>query len=163
MKSLDFRPYKSKNDFRNNYRLHDLAEKHGKNLLTQWGIEFKDFGKDLRYQKLWEKGKDKPDIIVKINDKRCLIDWKSKHKPQWILNRRAYESYKNCAAELSLQVIIAFFVFDEQNNLIDRKFAVIGKHPVSESGNKQWDKNETVEFTDPLPEFTKVNLTNFCT
>lgn len=162
MKELDFRPHKSKEDFRKNYKLHDLAERHGKNLLTQWGIDYQDFGEDLRYQKLWEKGKDKPDVIIKINGKNCLLDWKSKHKPKWILNKRAYQAYKNWADKLSLKVIIAFFVFDGQNNLSYRKLAIVDKHPLIETDSKQWDKNETVEFADPLPDFTKASLTNFC-
>jgi len=162
MKKLDFRPHKSKQDFRKNYKLHDLAEQHGKNLLTQWGIDFKDFGEDLRYQKLWEKGKDKPDVVVNINGRQLLLDWKSKHKAQWILNKRAYNAYKNWSDKLSLKVVIAFFVFDDQNNLQERKFAVIGQHPLTESSGKQWDKNETVEFVNLLPDFTKANLTKYC-
>ena len=80
MKKLDFSPAKSKEDFRKNYKLHDLAEFHGKNLLTQWGIDFSDFGKDNRYQKVWEKGKDKPDIIAEYNELKFMIDWKGKSK-----------------------------------------------------------------------------------
>ena len=38
MKGLDFRPAKSKEEFRGNYKLHDLAERTGKNLLVQWGL-----------------------------------------------------------------------------------------------------------------------------
>lgn len=162
MKKLDFRPHKSKEDFRKNYRLHDLAEKHGKNLLTQWGIDFNDFGEDQRYQKLWEKGKDKPDVLINVNGKKCLLDWKSKHKKKWILNKRAYDAYKEWAKDLSLKVVIAFFVFDEQNNLIDRRFAIIDKHQLIETDSKQWDKNQTVEFIIDLPEFTKPNLTKYC-
>lgn len=158
MKELDFNPYKSKDEFRKNYELHDLAEKHGKNLLVQWGIIFQEFGQDLRYKKLWEKGEDKPDLILTIHNKKILLDWKGKHSSKWILNKRAFESYKKWSNELSLNVIIAFFVFDKTNNLIERKFAVIEKHSCIESSQKQWDKNRTVEFSEELPDFTKANL-----
>jgi len=162
MKKLEFKPHKSKEDFRKNYKLHDQAEKHGKNLLTQWGIDFQDFGEDQRYQKLWEKGKDKPDVIINVNGKKCLLDWKSKHKPHWILNKRAYNAYKTWADKLSLKVLVAFFVFDEHKNLCNRKFAVIDTHKLKISEDKQWDKNETVEFVDSLPDFTKANIIKYC-
>ncbi|MCB0732542.1 MAG: hypothetical protein KDC88_16080, partial [Ignavibacteriae bacterium] len=93
MKTLDFKPKKSKEDFRKNYKLHDLAEYHGKNLLTQWGIDFEDFGKDKRYEKVWEKGEDKPDIIAELNGKKFLIDWKGKTKEVFWVNKRAIDSY----------------------------------------------------------------------
>lgn len=162
MKKLDFNPHKSKNDFRKNYKLHDLAETTGKNLLVQWGIDFNDFGEDQRYKRLWEKGKDKPDIVFKLNNKPFLLDWKSKHKSMWILNKRAYDAYKNWGDELSLKVLIAFFVFDGNNSLVERKFAIIGEHQCKVSKDKQWDKNTTVEFIGPLPGFTKANLIKFC-
>lgn len=160
MKKLDFKPHKSKDDFRKNYKLHDLAENHGKNLLTQWGIDFEEFGKDKRFEKLWEKGEDKPDLIIKIGEQKFLLDWKSKHKSKWILNKRAYDSYINWSNKFSTKVIIAFFVFDENNKLSERKFAVINKHPIKENIEKQWDKNSTIEFSDELPDFTKSNLVN---
>ncbi len=162
MKELDFNPHKSKEDFRNNYKLHDLAEMHGKNLLVQWGIDFHEFGQDLRYQKLWEMGKDKPDLIVTIHNKKLLLDWKGKHNSKWLLNKRAFDSYKIWSDKLSLNVIIAFFVFDSENKLIERRFAVIDKHVSKESPKKQWDKNTTIEFTDELPDFTKANLIRYC-
>jgi len=75
MKELDFRPAKSKEEFRSNYKLHDLSEQVGKNLLVQWGFDFKTLGEDKRYQKLWEKGEDKPDIILTSKGKSALLDW----------------------------------------------------------------------------------------
>ena len=59
MKNLDFKPAKSTEDFRSNYKLHDIAEFNGKNLLVQWGFKCSDFGEDNRYKKVWEKGEDK--------------------------------------------------------------------------------------------------------
>ena len=51
MKNLDFRPSKSTKDFRKNYKLHDIAEYNGKNLLVQWGFKCTEFGEDNRYKK----------------------------------------------------------------------------------------------------------------
>lgn len=161
MKKLDFNPHKTKKDFRKNYKLHDVAEKIGKNLLVQWGIDFEDFGQDKRYERLWEKGKDKPDVLLKINNKKILLDWKSKHKSLWLLNKRAYEAYREWSDKLSMKVVIAFFVLDEHNNLRQRKFAIINEHKSKESEGKQWDKNKTIQFTDPLPNFTKANLLKY--
>ena len=161
MEKLDFRPAKSKEAFRKNYKLHDLAEAIGKNLLTQWGISFKSFGQDNRYKKVWEKGADKPDVIVEYKGKSALLDWKGKHKPKWLLNERAIKAYEKWSDIYSLPIIIAFFVFDNNHNLLKRKFAFLKNHNYVELQGRQWDKNKTVEFKEELPDFTKVNIVNY--
>jgi len=158
MKKLDFNPAKSTESFRKNYKLHDLAEINGKNLLTQWGISFKEFGQDNRYKKVWEKGEDKPDVIIEYKGKSAMLDWKGKHKAKWMLNQRAITAYERWSEVYSLPIIIAFFVFDLQSNLLQRKFAFLKKHSYFESNGRQWDKNKTVEFNEPLPHFTKANI-----
>jgi len=161
MEKLDFSPEKSSVAFRKNYKVHDLAEKMGKNLLIQWGINYKDFGEDKRYEKVWERGKDKPDVIITHMAKSALVDWKGKRKPLWLVNKRAVDSYLTWSKIFHLPIIICFFVFDESQNLRQRKFAFLGKHNYIESQKKQWDKNITVEFEKELPEFTKANLLNY--
>lgn len=161
MKELDFKPAKSKEDFRKNYKLHDLAETTGKNLLTQWGFDFVQFGEDRRFEKLWEGGKDKPDVVIKFKGKLCLLDWKGKHKSGWIVNTRAVNSYLMWNQKLNLPVVIVFFVFNEDNTLKDRRFAFLPVHKYVESEKKQWDKNSTVIFRDDLSEFTKDNLVKY--
>jgi len=159
MKKLDFQPAKSKDDFRKNYKLHDLAEYHGKNLFFQCGVEFHDFGKDRRFEKVWEKGKDKPDIIAEYNDKKFLVDWKGKTKNEFWVNKRAIEAYKNWSNELNLPIFICFLVFNNNDRgLKERKFAIIGHHSYSTVNSKAWDKNEVVEFDQNLPKLTKANL-----
>ena len=158
MKALNFQPAKSKDDFRRNYKLHDLAEYHGKNLFQQWGIEFKEFGKDRRFEKVWEKGKDKPDIIAEFNNIKFLIDWKGKKKKSYWVNKRAINSYKNWGEKLNCKVLVCFFVFNEDNSIKERKFAVIGKNTFEELPNKAWDKNDVVAFDKNLPDFTRNNL-----
>ncbi len=155
MKNLNFTPSKTKREFHKNYKLHDMAEFYGKNLLVQWGIDFKEFGGDKRFNRVWEKGEDKPDIIISYKNKSALLDWKGKHKKGWIVNKRAIKSYEKWSGKLKLPVLIAFFVFDENKNIIDRRVAFLGKHSYSLSDNKQWDKNETVEFQNELPLFSK--------
>jgi len=161
MKKLDFNPSKSTADFRKNYKLHDLAEYSGKNLLTQWGIDFKNFGDDKRFEKVWEKGEDKPDVIINYKGKSVLLDWKGKRKPRWIVNKRAIDAYEKWSEKYSLHVIITFFVFDENNVLKERRFAFLKKHSYIESSGRQWDKNKTVEFNRDLPEFTKANMLDY--
>lgn len=158
MKELNFQPAKSTNRFRKNYKLHDLAEYHGKNLLFQWGIDFKDYGKDRRYEKVWEKGEDKPDIIAQYKNISFLIDWKSKTKEAYWINRRAIDSYTNWSKKLNLEVIICFFIFDNKHVLVERKFALVSKHKYHVIKNKAWDKNEVVQFESQLPRFTRLNL-----
>jgi hypothetical protein len=159
MKKLDFNPAKSKDDFRKNYKLHDLAEYHGKNLLTQWGIEFIDFGNDRRYEKVWEKGKDKPDVIVEVNEQKFLVDWKGKSKEAFWVNKRAIDSYITWSKKLNMQMFVCFFLFDKNHHLKDRRFVLLSKHKFEVVNNKAWDKNEVVKFDDDLPKFTKANLT----
>ncbi len=158
MKKLDFNPHKSKEDFRKNYKLHDIAERKGKNLLTQWGFSFKMFGKDNRSKALWEKGEDKPDIILSYKDKSALVDWKAKHHSKWLVNKRAVLSYQQWSKKLGIPALIIFFLFDKENNLLEKRFAVLGLHNYTETKNKQWDKNQTVEFIEDIPKLTKGNL-----
>lgn len=161
MKTLDFTPKKSTEAFRKNYRLHDLAEEMGKNLLVQWGVRFNNFGEDKRYEKVWEMGTDKPDIIITYKGRSALIDWKGKRKPVWLVNKRAVDSYFVWSKKLNLPILICFFVFDGSGILKERRFAFLGKHNYTESVNKQWDKNQTVEFQNNLPEFTKECLLKY--
>jgi hypothetical protein len=161
MKELNFQPAKSKQEFGNNYKLHDLAEYHGKNLLIQWGIDFKDFGNDRRYEKVWEKGEDKPDLVAEFNIKQFLIDWKGKSKEGFWVNKRAVESYQNWSIKLNLPAFICFFLFDQNNQLSDRRLALITHHKFENILDKAWDKNDVVKFENDLPKFTKENLTKF--
>lgn len=160
MKNLDFRPSKSTKDFRKNYKLHDIAEYNGKNLLVQWGFKCTEFGEDNRYKKVWEKGEDKPDAIISYNDKTALLDWKGKHGSTWLVNERAFMSYEKWSAEIGLPLIVVFFVVDKSEKITKRKFALLNKHSHKVSSTKQWDKNKTIEFQKDLPDFTKVNLLN---
>lgn len=161
MEELDFSPAKSKEKFRSNYKLHDLAERTGKNLLVQWAIDFKMFGEDKRYEKLWEKGDDKPDVIIDYKGKQALLDWKGKHTKTFILNTRAIKSYEKWHNKFNIPVIIAFFIFDENNYLTDRRFAFLPVHNFIDSATEQWDKNKTVEFEEDLPKFTKENVIKY--
>ena len=158
MKKLDFQPYKSKKSFQANYHLHDLAEKHGKNLLIQWGLGYEDFGIDLRNEKVWEKGKDKPDIKIKYKNKFALLDWKGKHNSIWKINKRAFDSYLYLGKKLQLPIIIVFVVFDEKDNLTDLRFSVLNVHQFVQSEKTAWDKNITVVSENDMPLFTKANL-----
>ena len=161
MKSLNFNPAKSTEEFRKNYKLHDLAEYHGKNLLLQWGIDFIDYGKDKRYERVWEKGEDRPDIIAEYHNIRFLIDWKGKSKKDFWVNKRAADSYKNWSKKLNLEVVICFFVFNKKNQLLERNFAVLSKHDIKILDKEAWDKNKIISFGRDLPIFTKANLIGF--
>jgi len=161
MQNLDFRPHKSTEEFRKNYKLHDLAEQFGKNLLIQWGVKFEIFGKDKRYERVWEKGKDKPDLIISYKGREALLDWKGKHSPRWIMNERAHTAYLDWKNKMNMPVFIAFFLLDEREFLIENRVAVIGVHTPKQSKEKEWDKNRTVEFDNPLPAFTKSELLKY--
>ena len=117
MKKLDFNPSKSTKDFRKNYKLHDIAEYYGRNLLIQWGFSCTEFGEDNRYKKVWEKGEDKPDAIITYNGRSALLDWKGKHGSTWLVNERAIKSYKKWKAEIDLPLIVAFFVVNIEGKI----------------------------------------------
>jgi hypothetical protein len=161
MKKLDFEVHKTKEKFRDNYKLHDLAETHGKNLLIQWGMEFEEFGKDKRHEKVWESGKDKPDLIIYYKGKKALLEWKGKRNSKWIINERAAKAYGEWGKRLTLTTFICFAVFDEEYNLKSFRFAVLGFHPYKNCTKREWDKNKTVEFAGELPCFTKANFLKF--
>jgi hypothetical protein len=57
-------------------------------------------------------------------------------------------------------VFICFFVFDEENNLVEKRFADISKTRYKEKSLQAWDKNKVVEFEDELPELLKPNFVN---
>ncbi len=158
MKSLDFAPFKSDRDFKKNYKLHDLAEEVGKNLLTQWGVDFRTFGEDNRFRKVWEKGEDKPDLIISFGKNSAFLDWKGKHKDKFIVNKRAADAYLAWSRKFNIPVIVVFFVFDEKNKLTDRRFAVLKENGFVPSKEVAWDKNVTVEFTGSLERFEKSSL-----
>jgi hypothetical protein len=161
MQSLDFKPVKSKTDFRKNYKLHDAAEQLGKNLLIQWGIKFETFGEDKRLEKVWEKGNDKPDLIITYKGKMALLDWKAKHKPVWLANKRAVQSYEKWMKLKNLNALIVFFLFNDNDEFLETRFACIGEHKYQISDEQEWDKNKTIEFCSPLPRFTKAALLKF--
>ena len=161
MKKLDFQPVKSDKSFKKNYRLHDLAEENGKNLLVQWGFNFKAFGEDRRNEKVWESGRDKPDIIIEYNGKKILVDWKGKRKAKWIVNERAVKSYEKWSDSTGMPMIIAFFVFNDDNSIKERRFAVLGKNKYKHSEKRQWDANKTVEFEGDLPLFSAPEIIRF--
>ena len=161
LKDLDFNPHKSTKEFRNNYKLHDLAETYGNNLLIQWGFNFDEFGKDNRYEKVWEKGEDKPDLLIEYKNHRALLDWKGKHKPLWIVNKRAVSSYEKWKLKMQLPVFICFAVFDVHNMVLDFHFACLGNHGYIVSVKKEWDKNDTIEFKTDLPVFSKSNILKY--
>lgn len=161
MEELDFRPAKSRTAFRSNYKLHDLAERLGKNLLTQWGFEFFTFGQDQRFKRVWEKGKDKPDLILEYKGNVAFLDWKGKKTGSYLVNERAIKAYEYWRQEFKYPVIIAFLIFNDANELLDRRFAHLSHHKYIRSEGKQWDKNITVEFTHELPILNKGNLIQF--
>ena len=161
MKELDFKPKKSTDEFRKNYRLHDLTDTCGKNLLIQWGFNFKEFGRDKRFEKVWEGGGDQPDLIIDYKGKKAFVDWKGKRRPTWHANLRAVLAYETWKEKLGLPLLICFAVFDNGESLTDFRFACLGEHNYSKSKGKAWDKNTVVEFDPNLPEFKKANVLKF--
>ena len=161
MEELNFKPYKSKEKFRSNYKLHDLAEAAGKNLLVHWGIDFKPFGEDNRFTRVWEKGEDKPDIIISYQGKEAFLDWKGKHSEKWLMNKRAAIAYQHWADKFSIPIFICYVIFNNENFMQEVRFVNLAFHKYNDSKEKAWDKNEVVVLVDEPPLFTKANLLKY--
>jgi hypothetical protein len=161
LNQLDFDPQKSKEEFKKNYRLHDRAETYLKNLFIQWGIKYSSFGKDKRNERVWENGRDKPDLLIKYKGKKALLELKSKHDPVWLINKRAIEAYEEWKKKLKFPLFIVFFVFNQRESLLEIRIADTDVHHYIESEEKEWDQNITVEFEKDLPVFTKVTLLKY--
>ncbi len=159
MKKLDIDPFKSKEAFRKNYELHDKAAEHGEELLIEWGFNFQEFGRDKRYERVWEKGEDKPDLILIYESKNvALLDWKGKRTSRLIINRRAYDAYKIWMEKFNLPVIIAFCFFDKEEKIERIEFVNISDAKITQKSEKVWDKNIVVEFQSKTISFTKENI-----
>jgi len=159
MKKLDIDPFKSKEAFRKNYELHDKAAKYGEELLTQWGFNFQEFGRDKRHERVWEKGEDKPDLILIYENKNiALLDWKAKRTSQLIINKRAYDSYKSWMEKFNLPVLIAFCFFDKEEKIEKFELVNIANAKITQKREKVWDKNIVVEFQSKTISFTKENI-----
>ncbi|MBU2445407.1 MAG: hypothetical protein KJ666_07530 [Bacteroidetes bacterium] len=159
MKKLEIDPFKSKEAFRKNYELHDKAAKSGEELLTKWGFMFQEFGKDKRYERVWEKGEDKPDLILIYGNKNiALLDWKAKRSSQLIINKRAYDAYKVWMEKFNLPVLIAFCFFNKEENIEKFEFVNLSYAKISQKSEKVWDKNMVVEFESKTISFTQENI-----
>ncbi len=151
-------PEKPDNDLRSNVKLQNLAELIGKDLLVQWNIKFKNFGKDKLNKNISAFGKSKPDLIITYKDKSALFDCYGKQSEEWIVDKHALKSFEKWQRDLNMPTIICFFVFNDIHIVIDRRFAMINTHKYSESHGKRSTKNKTAKFMEELPVFNKENL-----
>lgn len=159
MKKLEIDPFKSKEAFRKNYELHDKAANYGEELLTQWGFNFQEFGRDKRYERVWEKGEDKPDLILIYGNRNiAFLDWKAKRTPKLIINKRAYDAYKVWMEKFNLPVLIVFCFFNKEEKIEKFEFVNLLYAKVSHKSEKVWDKNMVVEFESKTISFTKENI-----
>ncbi|MCX8010102.1 MAG: hypothetical protein N3A61_03025 [Ignavibacteria bacterium] len=159
MQTLNIKPFKSKETFRKNYELHDKAVRIGEDLLKLWKIGFQEFGSDKRYERVWEKGKDKPDLILFYDNKNiALLDWKAKRTSTYILNKRAYQAYNEWHQKFKLPVVVAFILFNNKLEFQEAKFVIIPDVVVIEQKEKVWDKNIVVKINSKLFNFTRENL-----
>ena len=148
MKELDFEPIKTREIFLKNYALHDIASKIGDELLKTRGFEVREFGMDRRYERVWEAGEDKPDRIVLRGGKPvCLIDWKGKSSHKYILNQRAYDSYRKVSKRSCIPCWVIFFIIRrEEGRIDDVKCVEVNSAKVTKI-YKEWNGNAVVQFS----------------
>jgi hypothetical protein len=144
--------------FQKNYRLHDLAQKFGEECLKEWGIEFHSFGEDKRKEKVWEAGKDKPDVVILRDGVEIgLLDWKGKRRHDWKMNERAYDAYAQWGEEKHLKVFVAMAVIDLDTSALRAfKFIQIPCPDAIAAIRHEWDKNRVVVFKEQsMKDFTR--------
>jgi len=112
-------------------------------LLRKNGFDPVPFGEDRRNERVWEKGKDKPDRKILKNGRGiALVDWKGKSKDYWMINERAYNGYLGWSDKLKLPVYVAIWSFQSGQG----KFIKLPAGTVSKK--TEWDRNAVVVF-DP--------------
>lgn len=145
MEELNFKPKKTKEEFLNNYVLHDIAKKIGEQELKNRGFDLCDYGEDRRGEKVWEAGKDKPDAIIKYLGKElCLIDWKGKNKgdSMGIINVRAFYSYCKISEEKKLPVYLCVYIGIKQ----ELKFVQLFREMDKIEKKTNHDKNQVYDL-----------------
>ena len=114
MEKLGFEPIKTTAQFRQNYKRHDKAVELVKQYFSQSTLEFREFGEDNRYRRVWEVGHDKPDFKLLYLGKSALLDIKGHKNRVFWLNKRAYDSYLEWGKRESLPVYLIWVINEER-------------------------------------------------
>lgn len=153
-KKLDFNVIKTEEQLQELYKKHDIAVREVMNRLKPRGYSFEPFGMDMRDQRVWAAGEDKPDFfLLKARDQTrlCLCEVKYKTKKKFIVNKRAYDSYLKWSNQLKHLVLVFFYVASEN----DVWYALLGPLYKWKGEELQWDKNITVS-TNSVYHWTKL-------
>jgi len=116
VRELDFEPIKSKEQFLENYNKHDVAMDVFKNYCRKFpGLFVFPYGEDSRNKKVWAQGNDKPDLraYFKPTKNTSLIDVKGHTNRNFMINKRAYDSYINWGNKLHHRVFIIWVLINE--------------------------------------------------
>lgn len=149
-KSIDYNPIKSKEQFLNNYNLHDIALNYVIGQFKDKGFIICTLGKDLRKLKV-EMKNEIPDLLILNENKIISLDIKAKRSIKWFgrINKRAVCGYRRFRDSVSISEytipIYAQFILIEEN----KSTGVIGYSNLSEihlKENIEWDKNITYQF-----------------
>lgn len=145
-------------ELKNKFKLREKSDFYLKNLFIQWGIRFSKIEDDKEYDKIFERDKDKPNLLIEYRGKRAVLDFISKHDPVWIINKQTVKTYNVWTEKSNLPLIVVFFAFDERDSLTDIRAARLGTHLYTDSNDSGPDRKQNVEFTDELPNFDKVSM-----
>ncbi len=143
------------------FRLHEMAETCGKDLLIQWGFKFSPFKENKKIRKNWEGRKDYPDLIVEYKGKKAFINWIGKRRQSWQIEKQPVSIYEKWKEKLGYPLLICFAVFDRANYFKDIRFAVLGAHKYILCQKKALGSNGVIEFENELPEFTKADVLKY--
>ena len=99
---LNYKPIKTKEQFLNNYQMHDRASESILELLSNKGYFIFHLGKDLRNKRVQMKN-EIPDFLLLTNKLLIGFDVKSKSKLDWfgIVNERAVKGYRKFQENVS--------------------------------------------------------------
>jgi hypothetical protein len=157
MEELNLYKHKSKPNNHGGSKPKEIIESAGKNLLVQWNIRYKNFCDERSFDKYFEKGANKPDLIISYNEKPALLIWNGEQTKSLTANKQAIEFFERLQKDIKIPILICFITLDKNEFIAERRFAVINNHASAEN-KKPPDIYKTVIFKSELPIFNKENL-----
>lgn len=114
MTNLPFEPKKTTGQFLTNYQKHDRAKQIATGFFLSHAIKVIDYGDDRRYERVYFEDKARPDALLwKPELQLAFADFKGHDNYNWMLNKRAYESYIKLSNEYELPAFIIWVVIPE--------------------------------------------------
>lgn len=153
LSELNFSPIKTKNQFLNNYSLHDKASAYVALKYLQSNFSLHPIGKDLRHKRVMIQN-EVPDYYVErivdlesTSNSNCFcIDVKSKRRIEYFgwVNERAMHGYKKLSRNCNISVYLIFILM--QDGKPTEKYGYSNLSEASIKKKSAWDKNSVLIY-----------------